>query len=236
LVLIAHEERFIFIKTKKTGGTSVEEFFEELLLGVPEQGFSESTSERVTESAYVSPRKDTPGREVGYLGSHASSELIARRLGQERFLKYSIVACVRNPWDQIVSFFWWRVARTKYLQKVIARIPIKPLRLVFTMWFICSQRRIRALSFSAQLQVSGELPNLSLVRYEKMQEDLFSICQEMGVARPSAVVPRRKSTQRRNPAPYQQYYYRPIINMVARSRADDLRNFGYSWSELLNKL
>ena len=110
MVMISHKHQFIFIKTKKTAGTSVEEYFESILIGVPESGFSENTFERVAKDSYVTGRTIYKGAVKGLLLPHASSGQILRALGQERFDSYIKVSCVRNPWDQIVSLFWWRIS------------------------------------------------------------------------------------------------------------------------------
>lgn len=231
MVMISHKHRFIFIKTKKTAGSSVEEYFEGILMGVPEGGFSEVTLERVTEDSYVSSRTIYQGEAKGFLPSHASSGQILSALGPERFESYIKVSCVRNPWDQIVSFFWWKMSLYPYAHRIIIRLPMALIRKIFAYWFIKSRKKIDALSFTAQLEIDGVLPKMNIIRYETMSEDIKKICEDLGIANLSLEIPNRKTTQRKQSTPYQAYYSRHLRDSVAKSRELDLVNFGYSWSE-----
>jgi hypothetical protein len=231
MVMISHKHQFIFIKTKKTAGTSVEEYFESILIGVPESGFSENTFERVAKDSYVTGRTIYQGAVKGLLLSHASSGQILRALGQERFDSYIKVSCVRNPWDQIVSFFWWRISFYPSAHRIMIRLPMILVRTIFSYWLSRSQKRINSLSYTAQLEIDGVLPKMKIIHFETMKEDIDKICEELGIDNLSLELPNRKTTQRKTSAPYQTYYSRALRDSVAKARALDLANFGYSWSE-----
>jgi len=231
MVMISHEHRFIFIKTKKTAGTSIEEYFERILIGNPEGGFSEVTPERVTKDSYVSSRTIYQGEVQGLLPSHASSNQVLRALGPERFDSYIKVSCVRNPWDQIVSFFWWRISMYPSAHRIIIRLPMTLIRMIFRYWYIKSRKRIDTLSFTAQLKIDGVFPKMNIIHYETMSEDIKKICEDLGIADLSLEIPNRKTTQRKASVPYQAYYSNDLRDSVAKSRELDLVNFGYSWSE-----
>jgi hypothetical protein len=231
MVMISHEHRFIFIKTKKTAGSSIEEYFEANLIGVPEGGFSEATPERVTEGSYVSSRRIYQGQVNGLLAAHALSRQILRVLGPERFESYIKVSCVRNPWDQIVSFFWWRMSMYPAAHRIMIRLPLILMRVIFRIWFSISRKAIDRLAFTRQLEINGVLPKMRIIHYETMREDIKKISEELGITNLSLEIPKRKMGRRKESVPYQAYYSRSLRDLVAKSRELDLVNFGYSWSE-----
>lgn len=235
LVFISHSHEFVFLRTKKTAGTSVEEYFENLLIGEPAGGFSENSDERITRDAYVSSRGSGKAWVKNILPGHASSEKILRSIGDERFHSYTKVSCVRNPWDQVVSFFWWRQSFNPYFHRIVENLPMSLVRLVFTIWFYRTREKIEALSFTKQLSSGGVLPKIEIIRYENLQEDLARVTRELGLSLQELSIPTRKSAQRGRLEPYQEYYWRPVREAVRKSRGDDLVNFGYSWSEIDNQ-
>ena len=235
MVLISHSHEFVFLKTKKAAGSSVEEYFENLLIGEPGGGFSEESAERITRDAYVSSRGSWKSGAKDFLPSHATSEKILRSIGDERFHSYTKVSCVRNPWDQVVSFFWWRLSLNPFLHRIVENLPMGLVRLVFTFWFYRAREKIETLSFTKQLSLGGTLPKIGIIRYENLQEDLARVTRELGISLQEFSIPSRKSAQRGRLEPYQEYYLRPVREAVRESRGDDLANFGYSWSEIDNQ-
>jgi hypothetical protein len=64
-----------------------------------------------------------------------------------------------------------------------------------------------------------------------MREDVERICGDLGILALDLNIPWRKGSQRIRTEPYQAYYFRFLKEEVARHRANDLVNFGYSWFE-----
>jgi len=231
MVLISHAHRFVFIKTKNTAGSAIEEFFERALLGAPEHGFSEITAERATKDSYVSGRGNLPAAGHYLIPSQASSAQIFTYLGEDRFSSYVKVSCVRNPWDQIVSFFWWRLSLRPLVQKVVARLPMGIVKILFGFWFYIDKKQIETLSFTKQFSIHGFLPEIRVIRYEKILEGLAEATQAIGLAALDFEIPAQKTYRRSRPEPYQAYYFLALKELVARSRSSDLSEFGYSWSD-----
>jgi hypothetical protein len=232
MTLISHRHKFIFIKTKKTAGTSVEEMIEAAMLGIPEGGFGEYSEERVTAEGYVSHRSqkfNKPNSQL--LPTHATSRKVVKALGKSRFENYTKAVSVRNPFDQIVSFFWWRLESYPKAQRMVAKFPMPLMRLGFTLWFILSQRRIRSLSYTDQLALEGALPDFRVIRFESLESDLRNLLGDLEIPCQGLSLSNRKATQRLRSEPYQRYYSRFLKKAVTRSRASDLAFFNYSWVE-----
>ena len=228
MVLISHEKELIFIKTVKSASTSVEESLEFHLLGVPQGGFGEQTKERVTVDSYVSGR-GTFSATRDYIPSHISSKRLLGMLGQERFSSYLKVATVRNPWDQIVSFFWWRLRDRQRLKSLAVKAPMWFVRLWFAIWFFANRSRVRGISFTESLAVKGRIPSMHIIRFENLESDLKDLLTKLGNPNHIDYLPTRKTQHRLRPEIFQHYYFPFVRNIVAKDRARDLANFGYEW-------
>lgn len=93
-MLVNHQYRFIFVKTKKTGSSSTEVWLEHYC---------------TPQNAIVSPRtvgRDDPRR------NHSSASEIYGLVGDDIWQQYLTIANVRNPWDKLVSLLFFRPRRT----------------------------------------------------------------------------------------------------------------------------
>ncbi len=208
----------------------MEELLEGMMLGTPDGGFLDYSDERITSEGYVSHRSQKFHRpRVQFLPTHATGRKLSRVLGMERFTAYTKAVCVRNPFDQIVSFFWWRLEAYPKTQRIVERLPMRAIRIWFAVWFIVGYGKIRSLSFTQQLVVDGKLPSMCIIRFESLESDIRALLGELGIPVKDFVLSRRKSTQRVRTEVYQDYYCGALLRAVSRLRADDLRQFNYSW-------
>lgn len=92
IMIISHEHKFIFIKTRKTAGSAIEKYLVNYL---------NPDVDVCSGSEY----DGTPG--FGKVkGGHKTAKWIAERYPNEwkNYYKFSVV---RNPWDTMVSFYYW---------------------------------------------------------------------------------------------------------------------------------
>jgi hypothetical protein len=229
MVLISHPNKVIFVKTKKSASTSIEESLEYYLIGVPSTGFGETTSERINFDSYVSARGLVKG--TNFMTPHISTRELVRLLGTERFASYRKVTCVRNPWDQVVSFFWWRLRSHPYWLQVASTAPMIILKVWFSIWCFTSKTKVKNLSFTQQLSLESELPLFHIIRYESAEADIRELLRILGHSPEEIYLPRRKSNIRSRSEPFQEYYFDFVQKSVSRSRRRDLENFGYQWTK-----
>jgi hypothetical protein len=119
-VLISHERRFIFIKTRKTAGSSIEQFLAPLTgadgVVTPPTDGDRNHRERFSLTRELSNAPDHHDMRIGMrqwrrrvaYNQHMPAWRVRERIGHERWNSYFTFCFERDPWDKLVSFYWWR--------------------------------------------------------------------------------------------------------------------------------
>ena len=112
-MIISHKHRFIFIKTNKTAGTS----FEIALSSIC------GPKDILTP---ISPKDERVRAFLGYCGpqnyqnkdvlfrAHTSASSIKKNIAPEIWETYFKFCFERNPWDKVISHYYWRGGEIKY--------------------------------------------------------------------------------------------------------------------------
>ena len=103
-MIISHRKRFIFIKTVKTAGTSVESYFEKYCMPEGEWKKSHSRKEHVTEDGIIGFRGTNADQCNWY--NHMPAQRVYTQIGKEIWDQYFKFTIVRNPFDKLISGFF----------------------------------------------------------------------------------------------------------------------------------
>lgn len=144
-MIISHKHKFIFIKTQKTAGTSVEIALsaicgsDDIITAIsPEDektrkslGFLSAQNTDVSPSRFSIMdlyQKLVKKKEVIYF-NHVSAKKIRRWIGSSIWEDYYKFSIERNPWDKVISHYYWKGGDDRfetienYLQsRVVSRI------------------------------------------------------------------------------------------------------------------
>jgi hypothetical protein len=128
-VIISHKHRFVFVKTNKTAGTSVEVFLSQIAgedavvtpIDPPVEGHRPRNYElpgrvagRLRYRAGAARRdaldllRRTETRKKPAYYNHSSAIRIRNYLGTARWNSYFTFSLDRNPWDKIMSMYFYR--------------------------------------------------------------------------------------------------------------------------------
>jgi hypothetical protein len=110
-MLVSHKYKFIFIKTVKTGSTSTEIYLEQYCLPphlLQEEHHCEC---RVTEEGIVGSRSSKKLQEYYH---HMKPFKIRAKVGADIFDYYQKIANIRNPFDLMVSHYFFEPTYTKF--------------------------------------------------------------------------------------------------------------------------
>lgn len=117
-MIVSHKHRFIFIKSAKTAGSSVELMLAKVC----------GPNDVITPLTAYNKRFDTDYYEhkpQNYSGftNHMSAVEIRKKVGEEVWRNYLKITIVRNPWDMVVSRYFWEKSTLWFgLQKNILNI------------------------------------------------------------------------------------------------------------------
>jgi hypothetical protein len=225
-VIISHRHRYIFIKSEKTAGTSVEA----------------ALSQHCSDSDVVTPlgdywfNRDARGDWVhsamnteGFF-QHDSAAEIRRKVPPEIWSGYFKFSITRNPWDRVVSNFSWEARNRPQLQ------PARRWRHRVGMPFDEFRETTRIFreyvkgdwKTNDRFYIDAdELCVDFVIRYERLSEDLAEVCKRVDL--PAVTLPHLKAGLRKGGHGYAEYYDDASRTIVAKRHHNDIRLFGYEY-------
>lgn len=233
-MIISHTHKFIFIKSFKTAGTSIESTISNYCSGndivTPINDYRHNRNEK---GEFI--HKAMNAEEFIELGldnlQHVEALVIKKMVTPEVWDSYFKFSISRNPWDMAVSYFHWEKRQDPAIQ------PRK--RFYHYIGFPFSEiAQIRAL-FSDFIHnsnwpnndnfytIDNELCVDYVIRYENLSADFNSVCKKLGL--PVDTLPRLKGGIRKNKYHYSDYYDEETKAIVAEHHKNDIRLFGYKF-------
>jgi len=122
MTIISHRHRFIFLKSRKTAGTSIERALLPVLAAGDQVAIS-TENEPLNIRAFDTPNRTRPGffaektikrllRRTGHsamkLREHMPANAVKRHVGEGIWRDYLTVTVERDPWRRLVSLWRWR--------------------------------------------------------------------------------------------------------------------------------
>lgn len=232
-MIISHEHKFIFLKTKKTAGTAIEAALSELCgpsdVITPYREESETDRKGLGPQNYriehpLKPKRPLwrkllgrPERyyhhSVGFY-EHMPASRVRDYVGEEVWRSYFKFAFDRNPWDRQVS---WYLYKTKS----------KSIRPSFERFM--QDRRHAFVTNYAIYTIDGGLAVDFVGRYENLQDELAKALDLAGVGR-HLKVPRTNVTPDKDQArDYRSYYSDATRERVAEWYAPEIALLHYGF-------
>src|SRR3954470_13455078 len=207
-MIISHEHKFIFLKTKKTAGTSIEIALSELCgprdiitpLAKTDEALREGRCGALNwrlHGWWASPRPLWQRRWLKFTAedygfyNHMPAEKARALLNDEKVWRsYFKFAFERNPWDRQVSFYYHRYRRQAEPPPFAT--------------FIRHDRRARINNYEIY-SIDGNVSVDYVSRFEDLENDLQHALKQVGITLDKPL-PRAKTTFRRGSVPYRDYY------------------------------
>lgn len=224
-MLVSHRKKFIYLKTMKTAGTSVEVFFEPYCKPPGD----------IERAGHDSPMIVSSDGIVGYRGTdgpghrwfnHMTAKQVRSQLGPAIWNSYFKFCVIRNPFDRLVSLWWMNEPGRNPALLAAARADLAVARAAFSTWITT---RWRVPTIRRIYSIGGRVCVEQLVRYERLTEDLRAVCARLGIEDDPAQLPRLKSDVRQRPEPFADYYTQAARARVERALKDELRVGDYSF-------
>ncbi len=236
-MLISHRKQFIVTKGKKTAGTSTESFFERYCMPEGEWEPLHWRPEHVSEAGVIGHR----GRHVtgSTWRNHMAAAEIRDLIGKDVWDRYFKFTVVRNPFDTLVSLYYWLENRKdSYTLKrkgkaVIARVtPLgNPIDLArgdtdierFRSW-IAQGGTVE----DRETYLIDGLPCLDdYIRFDHLTDDIERICRHLDLPYDAEALPRFKGGIRPVGAPVADFYDAETEAIVRARFAWEFESLGY---------
>ncbi len=227
-MIISHKNRFIFIKTEKTAGTSIEIALSKYC----------GPDDIITP---ISPKDEKMRKELGYRGpqnynipfkkytkfnivnalykrkrmsfyNHTAASFIIKYIDQEVWDSYFKFCFERNPWDKAVSLYHWRY-KTE---------PFPPITDFIQSKEVASVRGFNLYTCSSDIVVD------KVYKYEELNQAMEDIHDRIGLDEiPS--LPRAKANHRKDKRNYRDMLSEKDRDRIAKVFAREIAYFNYKW-------
>jgi hypothetical protein len=202
-VIISHKYRFVFVKTLKTAGTSIEVFLSQHC--GPDDVLTPILP-------HVDPHR--PRNHEGFF-NHMPAAAIRDRVGPEVWRTYFKFCVERNPWDKTLSYYHMLNGREgggltfeDYLRRND---------------FPLNHPKYTEPSDPQRIIVDRVL------RYERLTEQLAEVFRQLGIPFDGSLGVNAKSDYRTDRRPYREVYTRAQAALVGRVLATERALLGYEF-------
>jgi hypothetical protein len=205
-MIISHKYKFIFIKTRKTAGTSIEVALEK---------FCDQYD--IVSELRPSIKGHTPRNYDGFYG-HISALEIKSKISNEIWNSYFKFTFERNPWDKKVSLFWWdHKNREKYKNN-------------FREYCINNKKINGEGSDFSLYSIDGKIVVDVVGRYENLENDFANICKKLNIPFNEKLT-REKSYTRLVQNHYSEYYDHETIEKIREEFLKEIEFLGYKFEQ-----
>ena len=232
-MLVSHDQRFIYTKTVKTAGSSVESYFERYCMGESEREFNDARKEYISESGIIGVRTNSPLElQASTYWNHMPAITIKALLGDAAWNDYFKFCVVRNPFDQLVSAYnyfharkitglggFYRSSRERLRSGSFRDASLKE---KFSNWLRTAPLPLDRNKY----MIDGEYCMDFVIQYESLNDGMKQVCNELNIGFTSTRLKHLKKQERKRSI--KEYYSDDSIKLVEDTHAYELQKFGYS--------
>lgn len=243
-MIISHKHKFIFSKPRKVAGTSVEVALSQYC--GPDDIITENVASRdIDADEYTDYARNHKG-----FFNHISPARIQAKIGKQMWDEYFTFTIVRNPWDMLVSRFFWNKKNATPRStpgQALGELIREPWNLdKYGKVYVATRRALKDSDLSPDdtfedfmkklphnysntkyyFDKQGNAYNDFVIRYEHLDEDYKTVCEKIGV--PYEPLPSLK-TKTRKSRDYREFYTEELREWVAKDFAQEIDTFGYSF-------
>lgn len=220
-MLVSHRKKFIYLKTRKTGGTSVEVALEPYARPEGDVPDVDDTKTEMIESEAGIVGARARGAKRSRYYNHMSAAMLAEMLPADVWSGYAKICNVRNPWDKVVSKYHWarRKAPPASKDAVVSD---------FRDWIATTDDLGEDIDIYT---IDGHLVADHVIRYQTLDEDFARVCETLGIPVTELPKYKAKARGRGERVPYVEYYDDASREQVARVFGREIKIFGWAFGE-----
>jgi len=202
------------MKNFKCASSSVEAFFGKFCIDpqeIPNYRFSDMQDSQITRFGILGTKLFKPGK----WQPHIRAVEIKQNLGDEIFKSYFKFCVVRNPFDKIVSAYFFSGIGTGVDFKRFCKE---------------YNKAGTVLDDADRIWLDGVLVCDFYIRFENLVEDIKTVCEKLGITDYKMEdLPNHKAQKRQPKLPYQSYYDDETREIIAEKFKREIEHFGYKF-------
>lgn len=204
MVLVSHKYRFIYIKNKKVAGSSVESFFGQYCINPKKNySFNDSIDEHIDRFGIIGSRLQ--GKFTKWQ-SHKKAKQIKNDLGEKKFNEYLKFCVIRNPYDKMVSQYFYQKSKLSFKNFV-------------------KENNVNNLKIHS---IEKKSVCDYFIRYENLEQDIITLCHKLNIPKINIIqLPNHKTSKGRKH--YSHYYDEETKKIVYESHKKEFELFGYEF-------
>ncbi|WP_243397348.1 sulfotransferase family 2 domain-containing protein [Crocosphaera subtropica] len=246
MVLVSHKHKFIYMKTRKTAGTSVEIFFEPFCR--PPKQEAHFTDLIISDVGIVGARGGNPNTKDWF--NHIPAYLVKEKLGLSKWDTYFKFCVIRNPWDKMVSTYWYNKNKNnklpdfktwlfnwyfKYVPKrnVQDWIQSFPRKTSYITWLKKSPLIPQSTNIIDRniYTINNKLALNYYIRFENLSDGIEEVCQKLNLPCDLQKLGNYKASYRQKQRHYSEYYDQETMNIVSKIFAKEIQEFSYQFGD-----
>ena len=230
-MILSHKHKFIFIKTNKTAGTSIEIALSKFCgpddIITPNEEEDENIRRLLGHRSpqhYLAPIKDyrlidiyryiARKRKKDRFYHHMPAAEIKARVGDDIWREYYKFCFERNPWDRVISFYYWRLKKNPH-QSVSEFIASGMPEVLHNYGY-------------GRYTIDDDIVVERVCLFENLNQELADISQRLNLPE-VPVLPAAKSTIRKDKRHYREILTEPDQKRIEKIFAKEIRLFGYQY-------
>lgn len=230
-MIISHRYKFIFLKTNKTAGTSIEIALskfcgpEDIIAPVsPEDEILRRKLGYPGPQNYLAPiwsysfrelfRLLTRGEKKRRFFNHITAGEVKNLIGKPKWDSYFKFCFERNPWDRIISQYYWKHQSE----------PRPPISDFISSMYIRSLKKKGYMIYT----IDGRIAVDRVCKFEKIHEELEAVRKQVGIA-DQIKLPHTKSHHRKDKRSYRDIFGEEDKAKIADLFRYEIDSFGYKW-------
>lgn len=234
-MIISHKHRYIFIKPKKVAGTSIEVALAKHLgpddIMPPLTKYSKTHDRDKYEHHAQNPS--------GFY-DHSPPKRIRKRIGEKTWRSYFKFTAIRNPWDMVVSAYFWELNKKVSFRDYFNVLSLRALFLDYIPDYRKIKRPKDLTSFVINLPKSyintkycfyknGQPLANFYIRFENLEADFKKACKRIDI--PADKLLSLKSKTRTSKKHYSAIYTPETRQIVADIFKKEINYFGYQFED-----
>lgn len=224
-MLISHKYKFIFVHIYKTAGTSVTNVFLPHARLIDRLVYDHPVVKPIVRKIVTLMNWHDDGlKQFTGFHKHAKAYEFRDKLGRKTYASYFKFTFVRNPFDFLVSLYFYNLQNEEHPQ----HDAISKMSFAEYLAKLIASKPPRQTDFVTDPE-SGEVIVDYIGRFETIEKDVRNIQNAVGINQKRGIPHHNPSTKRTRKT-YTEYYDKKTRKLVETYFGDDLANFGYSFN------